>query len=247
MKYLILSDVHSNIQALNKIIETEKYDQILFLGDIIGYGGDPQLCYKKFIECGGEGVLGNHEYGVMKPFTLVNFSENARLGVLHTIKKLPKEYIDHMKNLPETLQREDFVLCHAMLEHPLEFQYVFPEDKDSAYLLNSFRRMKEIGAKVMFTGHTHKPCIFKQKSDETVEMYKSINGDIFLDDNLFIINTGSVGQSRNTIPKAHYVLYDTSKRRVEFKSLDYNIADAAHRIHEEGLPEFLAQRLFLGI
>lgn len=247
MKYLILSDVHSNIHALNKIIDNEKYDQMLFLGDVIGYGGDPQLCYKKFLEAGGTGVLGNHEYGVIKPFTLINFSENARLGVLHSIKKLPKEYVDHMKQLPETLQRDDFILCHSMLEHPLEFQYVFPEDKDSDYLRSSFRRMKELGVKVMFTGHTHKPCIFKQKSDETIEMYKSMDGDIFLDENLFIINAGSVGQSRNNVPKAHYVIYDTAKRRVTFKSVDYNIADAADRIHEEGLPDFLAQRLYLGI
>ncbi|HSR04366.1 MAG TPA: metallophosphoesterase family protein, partial [Proteiniclasticum sp.] len=100
MKYLILSDIHSNIQAFTKVVESEKYDKILFLGDVIGYGADPYLCYKFFLELGGAGVIGNHEYGVIKPFTLVNFSENARVGVMHTIKSLPKEYMDHMKKLP---------------------------------------------------------------------------------------------------------------------------------------------------
>ena len=247
MKYLILSVIHSNIQAFTKVLETEKYDKILFLGDVIGYGADPYLCYKRFLELGGEGVLGNHEYGVIKPFTLVNFSENARLGVMHTIKNLPKEYVDHMKKLPEIIQVEDFVLCHSMLGHPLEFPYVFPENKDSVFLRESFAAMKKYGAKVMFTGHTHKPCIFKYKSDETIEMYDSQNGDIYLDENLYIINVGSVGQSRNSIPKAHYILYDTNERKVAFRAVDYNIKEAARRIEDAGLPDFLAKRLFLGI
>lgn len=247
MKYIILSDIHSNIQAFNKVVENEKYDKILFLGDVIGYGADPYLCYKLFLELGGEGVIGNHEYGVIKPFTLVNFSENARVGVLHSIKNLPKEYIDHMKKLPEFLQREDFILCHSMLGFPLEFPYVFPEDKDSIFLRESFENMKKRGVKVMFTGHTHKPCIFKYKNDETIEMYDSKNGDIYLDENYYIINVGSVGQSRNGIPKAHYIVYDTSYRKVSFCALDYNIKEAVNRIEKEGLPDFLAKRLYLGI
>lgn len=247
MKYLILSDIHSNIQAFSKVVENEKYDKILFLGDVIGYGADPYLCYKNFLELGGEGVIGNHEYGVIKPFTLVNFSENARLGVMHAIKSLPKEYVDHMKNLPEFLQMEDFILCHSMLGFPFEFPYVFPEDKDSIFLRESFSNMKKHGVKIMFTGHTHKPCIFKYKSDETIEMYDSKSGDIYLDENYYIINVGSVGQSRNSIPKAHYVVYDTSIRKVSFSALDYNVREAANRIEEEGLPDFLAKRLYLGI
>ncbi len=246
MKYLILSDVHSNIQALDKVLENEKSDKTLFLGDIVGYGADPYLCYKRFLEHGGEGVLGNHEYGVIKPFTLVNFSENARLGVMHSIKNLPIEYMDHIKNLPETIQMEDFILCHSMLGNPLAFSYVFPDGKDSSFLRESFEKMKKNGIRVMFTGHTHKPCIFKYKDDETIEMYDSKYGDMYLDENLYIINVGSVGQSRNSIPKAHYVVYDTTKRKVAFKALDYNIKEAAKRIEEEGLPEFLSKRLFLG-
>ncbi|WP_312654447.1 metallophosphoesterase family protein [Proteiniclasticum sp.] len=247
MKYLILSDIHSNIQALNKVVDNEKYDRIIFLGDIIGYGADPFLCYKKFLELGGESAMGNHEYGVLNPLSLMNFSENARLGVLHTIKNLPEEYVNHMRNLPEYIQLDDCIFCHSMLDQPLDFSYVFPEDKDSIFLLASYRRMSELGAKIMFTGHTHKPCIFKMTGNEGVEIYPSKDGDIYLDDKLYIINVGSVGQSRNSIPKAHYAVYDTDERKVSFKSVDYNIREAAGRIEEEGLPELLAKRLYLGI
>lgn len=247
MKFLILSDIHSNIQAFSKVVDNEKYDRIFFLGDIIGYGADPYDCYTKFQELGGDGVLGNHEYGVVNPLTLKKFSENARLGVLHSIKKLPEDAVQHMRLLPEYIQFEECIFCHSMLEQPLDFVYVFPEDKDSTFLLGSYRRMKELGAKVMFTGHTHKPCIFKQTDHEGVEIYQSKDGDIYLDDKLYIINVGSVGQSRNGVPKAHYAVYDTVERKVSFKSVDYNIKEAAERIEEEGLPEFLAKRLYLGI
>lgn len=247
MRYLIVSDIHSNIQAFIKVVETEKYDQVLFVGDIIGYGGDPYLCYKKFLELGGIGVLGNHEYGAINPHALVNFSENARLGVLYSVENLPKEYLSHMAQLKSSLIVEDFILCHAMLNDPLQFYYVFPEDKDSVYLQDTFGKMAEAGVKAMFTGHTHKPCIFKQNEKGMTEIYKSSNGDLFLDDNLYVINVGSVGQSRNGVPMAHYVVYDSIARQVSFRSLEYNIKDASQSIIKAGLPEFLAERLFLGI
>lgn len=247
MRYLILSDIHSNIQAFTKVVETEKYDKVLFVGDIIGYGGDPYLCYKKFLELGGVGILGNHEYGAVNSQSLINFSENARLGVLYSKEHLSEEYLSNMAQLKSSLIVEDFILCHAMLNDPLQFYYVFPEDKDSVHLKDTFGKMAEAGVKAMFTGHTHKPCIFKQNEKGMTEIYKSSNGDLFLDDNLYVINVGSVGQSRNGVPKAHYVVYDSIARQVSFRSLEYNIKDASQSIIKAGLPEFLAERLFLGI
>lgn len=246
MRYLILSDIHSNFQALTKVLETEKYERVIFLGDIVGYGADPYFCYKKFLEYGGVGVVGNHEYGVMHPETLIRFSENAKKGILYSIKNLPKEYIDHMKELPETLMMEDFILCHAMLGNPLSFQYVFPENKDSIFLEESFEKLRGSGHKIQFTGHTHRPCIFKKKENEPVEVYPIHHGDIYLDDAYYVLNVGSVGQSRNGIPKAHYAVYDSVKRRVMFRAVEYDIKEAAERILKADLPEFLGQRLYLG-
>ncbi len=247
MKYLILSDIHSNKQALNKVISEEKYDEILFLGDVVGYGGDPYYCYKTFLDLGGKGVMGNHEYGIVYPPSLLQFSENARLGVMYSSKHLPEEFKEHMENLPGFIQIDQMILCHSMLENPFSFQYVFPEDKDSIYLKGSFKKLKELGGNVMFTGHTHRPCIFKEKIDGKIEQYKSMEGDLFLDDQRYIINVGSVGQPRNKNPKAQYVVYDTSRHKITFKALDYDIKGAAKKIKEEGLPPFLGERLFDGI
>lgn len=246
MRYLILSDIHSNYQAFTKILNTEKYDEVLFVGDIIGYGADPYFCYKRFLELGGQGVIGNHEYGVIEPETLSKFSENAKKGILYTIKHIPKEYMQHMRTLPSLLEKEDFILCHAMLGDPLSFQYVFPENKDSVYLAESFDVLEKMHKKIHFTGHTHKPCIFKKKPEGFIEVYPIHHGDIYLDEASYVINVGSAGQSRNGIPKAHYVVYDSVKRRVMFRSLDYDIKEAAERILKADLPEFLGQRLYLG-
>lgn len=247
MKYLILSDIHSNKQALKKVLSEEKYDEILFLGDVVGYGGDPYYCYKKFLELGGQGVMGNHEYGIINPSFLLSFNENARIGAIYSSKHLPKEYKEHMNALPGFLKIGDMVLCHAMLESPFSFHYVFPQDKDSQYLKGSFRKLEEMGAKVMFTGHTHRPCIFKQKIDGTIEKYQSMEGDLYLDQRRYIINVGSVGQPRNKNPKAQYVIYDTSLHKITFKATSYDIKGAAEKIAEVGLPEFLGDRLFEGI
>lgn len=246
MRYLILSDIHSNYQAFTKILSSEKWDAVLFVGDIIGYGADPYFCYKKFLELGGTGVLGNHEYGVIEPATLSKFSENARKGILYTIKHIPEEYVEHMRTLPTVLEVEDFVLCHAMLGDPLSFQYVFPENKDSLYLAESFDVLHSLNKKIQFTGHTHRPCIFKKNNQEAIEVYPIHHGEIYLDDAYYVINVGSVGQSRNGIPKAHYVVYDSVKRGVIFRALDYDIKEAAERIFKADLPEFLGQRLYLG-
>ncbi len=247
MKYLILSDIHSNKQALKKVINEEKYDEVLFLGDIIGYGGDPYYCYKTFLDLGGKGVMGNHEYGIVYPPSLLNFSENARLGVIYSSSHLSDEFKEHMSNLPGFLKVGDAVLCHSMLENPFSFQYVFPEDKDSLFLRESFKKLRELKATVMFTGHTHKPCIFKEKSNGIIERYQSMGGDLYLDDHLYVINVGSVGQPRNKNSKAQYVLYDTIQNKVTFKSMEYDIKAAAKKIGEEGLPEFLGNRLYDGI
>ena len=229
------------------MISEEKYDEVLFLGDIIGYGGDPYYCYKTFLDLGGRGVMGNHEYGIAYPPSLFHFSENARLGIIYSGSHLPQEYKDHMSTLPGFLKVDQAVLCHSMLEHPFTFPYVFPEDKDSIYLEGSFKKLRQLGGRVMFTGHTHKPCIFKEKSDGRIEKYKSMEGDLYLDDHLYIINVGSVGQPRNKNPKAQYVVYDTSLNKVTFKAMDYDIKGAAKKIKEVGLPEFLGNRLYEGI
>lgn len=247
MIYLIVSDIHSNQPALDQVLATEKADEVLFLGDIIGYGASPEYCYQKFRDLGGKGVMGNHEYGAVRPDTLVHFSENAMLGVLHSMKVLSKENLDHMQRLPETLKIGDLLLCHTMLGHPLEFPYVFPQDKDSYYLKESFQRMAKEGVQVLFTGHTHKPCIFKQLPDGSIETYKTAQGELFLDEQRYVINAGSVGQPRNGSPLAHYVLYDTKLRKVTFRSVSYDVDLAAKKIREAGLPDFLADRLYRGI
>lgn len=247
MRYLILSDIHSNYQAFSRILEEEEYDAVLFLGDIVGYAGDPYLCYKTFLECGGRGVLGNHEFGAIKPHTLLHFSENARLGMQNTLRSIPAEYVTHMATLPDVLEVEDFLLCHTMLGKPMDFPYVFPEDKDSPYLRESFQLMRSQNKRILFTGHTHRPCIFKESLTGQIETYKAHDGVVYLDEQPYVINVGSVGQPRNGNPKAQYVVYDALERRVTFKSQKYDISGAEARIREAGLPDFLWQRLYQGI
>lgn len=246
MRYLILSDIHSNYDALSAAIREENYDKVLFLGDIIGYGAEPDRCYDKFLDLGGIGVMGNHEFGVVHPETLFMFSDNARKGILYTMKNLKLRNLEHLKNLPFELRIEDFMLCHTMLDSPKDFNYVFPEEKYSGHLEDTFARMRREGIHLLFTGHTHHPCIF-QEADGAIEVYRTNEAEFFLDDKYYVVNVGSVGQARNRLAKAQYAVYDSEERRISFKATEYDIEEAARKIRAAGLPDFLADRLFDGI
>ena len=246
MRYLILSDIHSNYDALSAALRDDTYDKVLFLGDIIGYAAEPDRCYDKFLDLGGVGVMGNHENGVVHPETLFMFSDNARKGILYTMKNLKERNLEHLKHLPFKLYIEDFVICHTMLDAPEDFSYVFPEERHSRHLMDSFARMKQEGVHLLFTGHTHHPCIFREDEGE-IEVYRTNEAEIYLDDKYYIVNVGSVGQARNGLPKAQYAVYDSEERKISFKAVEYDIEEAARKIREAELPDFLADRLFEGI
>lgn len=247
MRYLIVGDIHSNTEALEEILGNERFDKVLFLGDIIGYAAEPDKCYDRFLKLGGLGVLGNHESGAIRQESLFVFSSNARKGILHALKTMKRENLEHMKSLPLHLEISDIAICHTLLDAPGEFNYVFPEDKDSVHLKKTFEIMKQKGIRALFTGHTHYPCIFRESSDGSIEVFKTGESILFLDDRPVVINPGSAGQARNRIPRAHYAVYDDVEKKVYFRTTDYDKTTAARKIRDAGLPEFLASRLTEGI
>lgn len=247
MRYLILGDIHSNSEALEEILGNEKYDKVLFLGDIIGYAAEPDKCYDRFLQLGGLGVLGNHESGAIRQESLFIFSSNARKGILHALKTMKPENLEHMKSLPLSREVSDIAICHTYLDAPADFNYIFPEDKDSVHLKKTFSIMKQKGIRALFTGHTHTPCIFRESSDGSVEVFKTGESVLFLDERPVVINPGSAGQARNRVPRAHYAVYDDVLKKVTFRTRDYDKSSTARKIREADLPEFLALRLFEGI
>ncbi len=231
MKYAIISDIHGNLQALEAVLEDIKrrgIKKIFCLGDIVGYGANPKECLDLIRERGITCVRGNHDEAVLKE-SYSTFNHFARISLIWTRRKLREDDFKFLESLPLILEHEDFVMVHSSLINPADFDYLY--EKDYENLNRNFSSLAQ--GKKLFIGHTHKPFHINAQENKGRE----------------IINAGSIGQPRDGNPKASYVIYHRGvlRRGIEIVRVEYDVEEAATRIRQEGLPDFLASRLYVGI
>lgn len=244
MKIAIFSDVHSNIGALQAVINDiyrRGYDQIFCLGDIVGYGSHPKDCLDIVKEKCDEIILGNHEDMVcnFKSWESRLGNEPALAGLRHTLGQLSDEDLSFLKNLSRkrVLSDLNLTLVHAGFSDPI-WQYI-----ENDYVAEG--EMRYLKTRLGFVGHTHVPVIYN--GSNPVWLSRSIDGYFDLMEKC-IINVGSVGQPRDRNPRASYGLLELSKGKVKYSNIrvEYNIVQAAKYIREADLPERTAARLFEG-
>lgn len=243
MRYAVFSDIHSNLEAYEAVLadcSKEKLDKYFCGGDIVGYGADPHACIAKTRGLNTVTVAGNHDWAAAGLTDLNNFNPNAKAAVLWTAQALDKEEKGYLKGL-KVLHRDDFTMVHGSPNRPEDFEYIF--GLNHAY--SAFLRMREEDAHICFVGHTHAAGIFveDQKGYITYDSWPEAR----LEDNRrYIINTGSVGQPRDSDPRAAYCMYDTIAKVVHIKRVKYDVEAAQQKIIKAGLPRILAERLSLG-
>lgn len=239
MRYGILGDIHGNYDALEAIIadlEKEKVDNLLCVGDIVGYGAEPSKCIETVRRLNCTSVAGNHDYAVAEKHGLEFFNDDARKGVMWTREHLSDEDIEYLANLPITLEEDEYTLVHGTLHNPELFGYVL--NYDDAELC-----FKVMDCYLCFMGHSHIPITFSR--GEAINY--STDRRIFLRDaDKFLVNVGSVGQPRDRNSKAAYAIYDTEEKIVRIRRVDYDLDRAAEKIRRSGLPIMNADRLKLG-
>lgn len=243
MRYGLFSDVHSNLEAMEKVLSAlaaEQVDRYVFVGDIVGYGADPRACVsllKNLVEQKGcLSVAGNHDHAVCGLTPYANYSESAQRAIEWTKGKLDKDTLDFLASFPLMATTAHFSVAHANFFSPAQWQYVF--DIDDAEI--NFKAMK---TPVGFVGHSHSPVVFR--SGEMVDSI--VDPNVGLQENEhYIINVGSVGQPRDGDPRAAFVVYDATAQRVEIKRVSYDVDKAQAKIREAGLPRMLADRLAAG-
>ncbi len=237
MIYGVLSDVHSNYEALTAVVNElreEHVDKILCAGDIIGYAAEPLQCIDLIRELNCTVVAGNHDYAAVGKFPAGYFHADARNAINWTAQQLSAEYKDFLKNLPLVVEQDGITLVHASLNHPEFFDYI--TSGSEAQL--SFDILK---TQICFYGHSHVPlAIFLENGSMRAD-----KGGVFdlHDADKTLINVGSVGQPRDWDIRAAYALYDTEKKVVQIRRVKYNIQDAVNKIYKAGLPKINAQRL----
>lgn len=242
MRYGIFSDIHSNLEAFEAVCEAylkEAIDQYLCIGDIIGYAADPGECVKTLRNLNALAVSGNHEWGACAKYHIENFSPSAKASLIWTIARLTPEENMYIKGLPLFYSHEDFILVHSALDAPEEFYYLNNYDE----AVKTFALLKE---KICFIGHTHKPGAFMRNA-RGFYFKPFTDTEITLKENEdYIINVGSVGQPRDGDKRASFAVYDSEKRSVSVKRVNYDIEAARKKIIRSGLPEKSAERLALG-
>ncbi len=243
MKYFIFSDIHSNLEAFETVLAAagkEDYDFALCLGDLVGYGANPNECIETLVSLPkNASVRGNHDAAAVYPQERVFFNADAHSAIEHTAEILTEKNSEILKNLPLVYNsNEAFIGVHASPHEPAAWGYII----DGMEAMAAFHSMNRQTA---FVGHSHIPCIFT----EWGEVRPLHSGDVIKlkEEHKYIINVGSVGQPRDGDPKAAYVFFDDGDKTVRFFRVKYDWETAAEKILKAGLPEILASRILVGL
>ena len=239
MKYAVIADIHANLEALEVVLDDTKAQKVTHyccVGDVVGYNANPKECLDIIRDMGMPCVKGNHDEYCSSEESLDGFNPHAAEAVNWTRRQLNEVDRQWLREMKYVRLVASFSMVHATLDGPGRWGYVF--DKLAAAASFTYQNTS-----VCFFGHTHVPVAFIRDSvvrGGTYSKFKVEPG------RKYFVNVGSVGQSRDGVAKATYVIYDLDEQTIELRRLDYDIPKAQKKILEAGLPPRLADRLALG-
>jgi diadenosine tetraphosphatase ApaH/serine/threonine PP2A family protein phosphatase len=239
LRYAIISDVHSNLEALEAVLEClegESIDAYLSTGDIVGYGADPGPCIERIRGLNPHIVAGNHDWAVAGILSLDFFNAYAREAIEWTRGRLGKAELDWLRSLKLVKKVGKMTLVHATLHAPENFDYLL-----TAY--DAHLSLEVLETPVCFVGHSHVPVTFAQNGSVTFSFASEID---LSGVHRAIVNAGSVGQPRDGNPHASFGIYDSEKDLVQVRRVPYDVPGATKKILAAGLPQVLAERLWFG-
>ncbi len=244
MKIAVLSDVHSNGEALAavaRVLAARRVDRVYHLGDLVGYNADPEACVQWAVERTAGGILGNHDAVACGKAGGELFNSPARVAALWSADHLSARSREYLSSLPDRLVVEkELLLVHGAPSDP--DRYLFTLD-DAVEELDAMAG--DPGMRVVFFGHTHVPAaVVRRRDGSTVSVspreYRLKEGEIAL------LNPGSVGQPRDRNPESSFLLFDTRTSTASWIRTPYDIPACQRKVLDAGLPRFFATRLLEG-
>ena len=243
MKTAIISDIHSNLAALDSVlarIESLNCDRIICLGDIVGYGAEPNEVTNKIRDRSILNIRGNHDVALLDPRQAETFNRYAQEAIFWTRGELTSENTQFLRSLKDQEQLDDMILAHGSLLDPDE--YIFSP-------FQAARSLEIAPCRLTLVGHTHFPEIYKfEPSTGLCRDILANEGEIELEEGFkYLVNSGSVGQPRDGDWRAAFAVYDNEGHgMVYLHRVEYDVHSTAERIKQVGLPSLLADRLFEG-
>lgn len=257
MKFGIISDIHGNLEALTAVLartEQEGVQKYICVGDIVGYNANPRECLELVRSLNLVAMVrGNHDEYVGSDKELLGFNPYAKHAVMWSKKQLNDEQREWLatQKLKKVLLKDKITVVHATLDSPAMWGYIF----DVHHAKDNFSYQM---TQLCFCGHSHVPVMFRRGISivnskgnvEDVSEWASIKeSEIIIPikkDCKYLVNVGSIGQPRNSDPRASFVIFDSDKKILKRIAVEYDITTAQNKILRAGLPENLAKRLEYG-
>ena len=242
MRYAIISDIHSNLVAFEAVLShLSGIDKIICLGDIIGYGPNPNECVEKVMELKIQSIAGNHEKVLLGEINIANFTPNAGAAILWTQVVIKADNLQYLRGLPLEWFEDDFQCVHGSLRDPAE-EYI-------ESLGEALPTMERMSRPLCFVGHSHKPLFFARKRDGKYEGRPLLDGEAIKisDYEKVIINPGGVGQPRDGDPRASFGIYDSEGGIFALYRIPYDIGKTQSKMRKTTLPIRLIARLSFGV
>ncbi len=246
MLIAIFSDIHANFDALKPVVEAYKehdppIDKFVCLGDVVGYGPNPNSCCELVRELEATTVVGNHDAAVSGRMNYAYYYDAARNALDWHADRLEEHHHEWLRELPYRQDFEDVAFCHGSPVNLEEFEYVFNLQQANE-LISHWDDL----AHVTFIGHSHLTKSFSLDPEMGARELMGPKLE-FEEDRKYIVTVGSVGQPRDNDNRACYGVYDHEAKTFQFHRLEYNIRETARKIFESDLSSDFAKRLFFGI
>ncbi len=241
MKLGILADIHSNLEALRCALDVLKdVREFICPGDIVGYGPNPNECVEiiRGLKC--KTVAGNHDLACIGKLDPASFSGDAREAIEWTSKILIPDNRKFLEALTEHLKYDDLEIVHGSLRNHVE-EYITNIQIGAA----TIELMKK---KICFVGHLHIPIVIVRDKKGKYDGWQLNDGDV-IDASKFnrvVMNAGSIGQPRDTDPRASFGVFDADAGTIEIKKVEYNVSAVQEKMRKANLPDFLIERLKYG-
>jgi diadenosine tetraphosphatase ApaH/serine/threonine PP2A family protein phosphatase len=242
MRVAVVSDIHSNLHALEAVlaaIEAEASDELWCLGDLVGYGPRPNECCRAIAERADVCLAGNHDLAVRGTIDLEEFGGEAAVAARWTRDVLEPQAQELLDRLEPAGAAHGVALYHASARDPI-WEYVLSDETALATL-------ELTDSQLVLVGHSHVALRVVQSEDELAGGVAPAGTELELGGARALLNPGSVGQPRDGDPRAAYLLLDLDARHATFSRVEYDVERTQREMREAGLPELLAARLELGI